>query len=107
MEDDYQVHDYKSERMLIHDNGSHRLVELVSSIMIKHRTKHPVWVGSGFSLEERKSLFAEPERLLRSVVTIRYFEETSRLCRKTGETVYSLRFPSIKAIYSPDCEGRL
>jgi len=100
-EDDYQIHDYKVERMLVNCNGSLVHENLLSSVMIMHRG-NPVWVGSGFSLNERRSLVSDPQRLLGSIVTVRYYEETA--VHSKDKVVHSLRFPTLKAFHHPDQE---
>jgi len=66
---------------------------MVSNITIEHK-ENEVGVGSGFSLDERKKYFKNPELLMGKTVTIQYFEESKN---KDGE--YSLRFPVVKHIY--------
>jgi len=67
--------------------------EMVSNITIEHKGNE-VGVGSGFSIDERKKYFKNPELLMGKVVTIQYFEESTN---KDGE--HSLRFPVIKHVY--------
>tara|TARA_R110001592_G_scaffold327303_1_gene608422 strand:- start:3906 stop:5222 length:1317 start_codon:yes stop_codon:yes gene_type:complete len=70
--------------------------EMVSNITIEHKG-NPVGVGSGFSIDERKKYFKNPEMLMGKTVTIQYFEESKN---KDGE--YSLRFPVIKHVYQSE-----
>ena len=67
--------------------------EMVSNITIEHKG-NTVGVGSGFSMDERKKYFKNPELLMGKTVTIQYFEESKN---KDGE--YSLRFPVLKHVY--------
>jgi DNA ligase 1 len=67
--------------------------EMVSNITIEHKG-NSVGVGSGFSIDERKKYFKNPEMLMGKTVTIQYFEESKN---KDGE--YSLRFPVLKHVY--------
>ena len=67
--------------------------EMVSNITIEHKG-NTVGVGSGFSMDERKKYFKNPELLVGKTVTIQYFEESKN---KDGE--YSLRFPVLKHVY--------
>jgi len=67
--------------------------EMVSNITIEHKG-NTVGVGSGFSMDERKKYFKNPELLMGKTVTIQYFEESKN---KDGE--YSLRFPVVKHVY--------
>jgi DNA ligase-1 len=70
--------------------------EMVSNITIEHKGNE-VGVGSGFSIDERKKYFKNPELLMGKVVTIQYFEESTN---KDGE--HSLRFPVIKHVYQSE-----
>jgi DNA ligase-1 len=67
--------------------------EMVSNITIEHKG-NTVGVGSGFSMDERKKYFKNPELLMGKTVTIQYFEES-----KNKDGNYSLRFPVVKHIY--------
>ena len=67
--------------------------EMLSNIIIEHKG-NKVGVGSGFTIDERKKYYANPEWLVGKTVTIQYFEESKN---KDGE--YSLRFPVLKHIY--------
>ena len=79
-------------------NGPQRIIvngveveeEVLSAIVINHKGGS-VDVGSGFSLNERREYYNHPEKILNSIVTVQYFEET---IDKTGKN--SLRFPVFK-----------
>ena len=83
------------------ENKVHRVIvdgqeveeEVLSHIYIQHRGCQ-VKVGSGFSLEERRLYYSNPELIVGKTITVQYFEETQN---QHGE--YSLRFPVIKAVY--------
>ena len=49
--------------------------EMLSNIIIEHKG-NDVGVGSGFTIEERKLFFNNPEQLVGKTVTIQYFEES-------------------------------
>ena len=66
---------------------------MLSNVIIEHKGNN-VGVGSGFSLEERKLFFKNPEDIVGKTITVQYFEESQN---KDGE--YSLRFPVVKHIY--------
>ena len=66
---------------------------MLSNIIIEHKG-NTVGVGSGFTIEERKLFFNNPEDIVGKTVTIQYFEESKN---KDGD--YSLRFPVVKHIY--------
>jgi DNA ligase-1 len=83
------------------ENGTHRVIVdgreieeiMLSNVVIEHRGNR-VDVGSGFSHEERRKYFQNPNMILNKTITVSYFEETMN---QNGE--YSLRFPVIKAVY--------
>ena len=56
------------------------------------------YVGSGFSLEERRLYLDKPELIVGKVVEIGYFEISSN--ESTGD--YGLRFPTWKGIIRDD-----
>jgi len=74
-------------------NGKEVEEEMLKNIVIEHKG-FKVDVGSGFSQEERRKYFKNPELIVGKVVNIQYFEATQNL--KGG---YSLRFPVFKAVY--------
>lgn len=67
--------------------------EMLSGVAIKHKG-NTVRVGSGFSIDQRKHLFKNPQDILGKTITVQYFEESQN---QNGE--YSLRFPVIKVIH--------
>ena len=67
--------------------------DMLTNVTIKHK-ENTVSVGSGFTIEQRKSFYKEPSKILGKTITVQYFEESQN---QNGE--YSLRFPVIKAIY--------
>ncbi len=93
---------YDAEYKVIElENGTHRVIVdgreieeiMLSNVVIEHRGNR-VDVGSGFSHEERRKYFQNPNMILNKTITVSYFEETMN---QNGE--YSLRFPVIKAVY--------
>jgi DNA ligase-1 len=64
--------------------------EMLSALIVEHRGCQ-VRVGSGFTIEERRLYYREPERILGQQVTVQYFEET---VDQDGN--HSLRFPVFK-----------
>lgn len=97
-EDEYRVVDVEFSVNRVIVNGKEVEEEMLSNIVIFHRGNR-VQVGSGFSLEERRLYYRNPELILNKVVTVQYFEETKN---QTG--TYSLRFPVIKAIHGNERE---
>jgi len=66
---------------------------VMTNVNIEHNG-HPVSVGSGFSLDERRKFFKNPELIVGQEITVQYFEETTN-----SKGTISLRFPTVKAIY--------
>lgn len=66
---------------------------MLKNVVIEHKGNR-VQVGSGFSLEQKRNFFENPNKILNKTITVQYFEETTN---QEGE--HSLRFPVIKAIY--------
>ena len=79
-------------RVIDNDEKIEKTIVCLSSIVIELDDKSEVHVGSGFSLEERKRYYQNPETLIGKRVTIKYFEETKS----------SLRFPVFKGIREDD-----
>ena len=67
--------------------------EMLSGVAIKHKD-NIVRVGSGFSIDQRKHYFNNPQDIIGKEITVEYFEESQN---QNGE--YSLRFPVIKVIH--------
>ncbi len=67
--------------------------EMLSGVAIEHKG-NIVRVGSGFTIDQRKHLFKNPQDILGKVITVQYFEES-----KNQDGEYSLRFPVIKVIH--------
>tara|TARA_B100000035_G_scaffold311054_1_gene319916 strand:+ start:328 stop:1620 length:1293 start_codon:yes stop_codon:yes gene_type:complete len=74
-------------------NGVEVEEEMLSGVSIEHKG-NIVRVGSGFSIEQRKQLFENPNDILNKTITVQYFEESKN---QKGE--FSLRFPVIKVIH--------
>ena len=66
---------------------------MLSGVAIKHKD-NIVRVGSGFSIDQRKHYFNNPQDIVGKEITVQYFEESQN---QNGE--YSLRFPVIKVIH--------
>jgi DNA ligase-1 len=66
---------------------------MLKNVVIEHKGNR-VQVGSGFSLEQKRNFFENPNKILNKTITVQYFEETTN---QEGE--HSLRFPVIKAVY--------
>lgn len=66
---------------------------MMRNVVIEHKG-YRVQVGSGFSHEQKRFYFENPNEILGKQVTVCYFEET-----KNQNGGISLRFPTFKAIY--------
>jgi DNA ligase-1 len=95
-----QMHD--AEYVVVDlENDVHRVIVdgaeveelMLKNVIIEHKGNQ-VRVGSGFSHEQRRHYFENPNDILGKQITVQYFEESQS---KSGE--YSLRFPVIKAVY--------
>jgi DNA ligase 1 len=67
---------------------------MLRNVTIEHKG-YEVSVGSGFSIEQRRFFRDHPEEILGKEITVKYFEET-----KNQDGTLSLRFPTVKAIYT-------
>lgn len=83
------------------ENSIHRVIEdgreieeeMLGNIFITHKGNQ-VRVGSGFSIEQRRNFYKNPDQIMGKTITVQYFEETTD---QHGQ--HSLRFPVVKAIY--------
>ena len=66
---------------------------MLKNVIIEHKGNR-VQVGSGFTINERRNYFENPNKILGKTITVQYFEETTN---QNG--THSLRFPVIKAVY--------
>lgn len=66
---------------------------MLKNVIIEHKGNR-VQVGSGFTIDERRNYFENPNKILGKTITVQYFETT-----KNNQGTESLRFPVIKAVY--------
>lgn len=66
---------------------------MMRNVVIEHKG-YRVQVGSGFSHEQKRYYFENPNEIIGKQITVCYFEET-----KNQNGGISLRFPTFKAIY--------
>lgn len=90
---EYVVVDVENDIQRVIVDGSEVSEVMLKNIIIEHKG-YRVQVGSGFSHEQRRHYFNNPNDIIGKQVTVQYFEETHN---QNGGT--SLRFPTIKAIY--------
>ena len=90
---EYMVLDIESDIQRVIVEGAEVSELMLKNIIIEHKGNH-VQVGSGFSHEQRRHYFQNPDQIIGKQVTVQYFEETTN---QNGTN--SLRFPVIKAVY--------
>jgi len=66
---------------------------MLRNVVIEHKGNR-VSVGSGFSHEQKRHFYANPEMIMGKTINVQYFEETTN---QNG--THSLRFPTVKAVY--------
>lgn len=93
--EEYTVVDYEvgSMRIINEKTGLEETIQTLKSVIIEHK-KNKVNVGSGFSLDERRKYYKNPDLIVGKIIGVRYFEESSD---KDGKL--SLRFPTFIANY--------
>jgi len=90
---EYKVKSIEVGSFRVIENGTEVEEEVMTNVNITHKG-FPVSVGSGFSLEERRHFYKNPNDLIGNIITVKYFEETTN---KNG--TISLRFPTCKFIH--------
>jgi DNA ligase-1 len=92
-DDEYIVVDLENDYHRVIVGGQEVEEMMLKNVIIEHKGNR-VQVGSGFSHEQRRHYFENPDEILGKQITVQYFEETTN---KNG--THSLRFPVIKAVY--------
>ena len=92
-DDEYMVVDLENDYHRVIVDGQEIEEMMLKNVIIEHKGNR-VQVGSGFSHEQRRYYFENPNEILGKQITVQYFEETTN---KNG--THSLRFPVIKAVY--------
>jgi len=92
-DDEYIVTDIETGPFRYIKEGKEVEEEMLSSVSIVHKD-NKVSVGSGFSIDQRKYYYENPDMILGKEITVQYFEESQN---QSGE--YSLRFPVLKIIH--------
>ena len=92
-DDEYTVTDIETGPFRYIKEGKEVEEEMLSSVSILHKN-NKVSVGSGFSIDQRKYYYQNPEMILGKEITVQYFEESQN---QLGE--YSLRFPVLKIVH--------
>ncbi len=81
------------------NDGGTKVIQCMTAAFIRYTGivypgRHKCKVGSGWTLDQRKEFYKHPERILESIITVQYFEES---IDKDGKP--SLRFPVVKIIH--------
>ena len=85
-DDEYVVVDLENDIHRVIVDGAEVEELMLKNVIIEHKGNQ-VRVGSGFSHEQRRHYFENPNEILGKQITVQYFEESQS---KSGE--YSLRF---------------
>ena len=90
-----KVKEFFNADVLVKDvfEGTGELSGTLGGVIIDYKG-NDVKVGSGFTLEERNTYWANPSDIIGKVVDVQYFEETNN----QNDDNISLRFPTIKSI---------
>lgn len=92
-DDEYVVVDLENAINRVIINGKEIEELMLKNVIIEHKGNR-VQVGSGFTHEQKRYYFENPDKILGKTITVQYFEETTD---QNGE--HSLRFPVMKGIY--------
>mgnify|MGYP000530386889 FL=1 len=92
-DEEYIVVDLENSPNRVIVNGLEVEEMMLKNVIIEHKGNR-VQVGSGFTIDERRSYFKNPNKILGKTITVQYFETT-----KNNQGTESLRFPVIKAVY--------
>jgi DNA ligase-1 len=92
-DEEYIVVDLENSPNRVIVNGLEVEEMMLKNVIIEHKGNR-VQVGSGFTIDERRNYFENPNKILGKTITVQYFEETTN---QNG--THSLRFPVIKAVY--------
>lgn len=95
-DEEYIVVDLENALNRVIVNGKEVEELMLKNVVIEHKGNR-VQVGSGFSHEQKRFYFKNPDLILGKQITVQYFEETTN---QRGE--HSLRFPVIKAVYETE-----
>jgi ATP-dependent DNA ligase len=90
----YEIGPY---RIINGDTGLEETIETLTNIIIQLNDGITCSVGSGFTIDERNMLKKNRDKIIGSIVTVKYFEKTSTV--ENGVEVQRLRFPTIKHIF--------
>lgn len=97
MEAEYTVVGVENNIMRFIEDGKDVPRETLGAVVIEHKG-NAVSVGSGFSKQERALYYKQPEKIIGTIITVRYFKETTN----SKNDLFSLSFPSVKAIHGKE-----
>ena len=92
-DEEYVVVDLENAINRVIINGKEIEELMLKNVIIEHKGNR-VQVGSGFTHEQKRYYFENPNEILGKTITVQYFETTKN---ERGEE--SLRFPVMKGIY--------
>jgi DNA ligase-1 len=86
-----KVKKFQSLDLLVvgYEEGSGRLAGTLGAIHVRYKGGNIVKVGSGFSDEERKLYWSQPDLIMNKIVEVKYFESSHN-----ADGTESLRFPT-------------
>lgn len=94
--EEFVVQDLEIKEMPFpNDTGGEDFLPALNSIVI-HYKDHPVWVGSGFTKDERLDYYKNPDKIRGKTVIVKFQEPIED--KKNGK--WSLRFPIFVALLS-------
>lgn len=91
---EYVVTDVETGTFQLVEDGREIEIITVTNVLISHKGNR-VSVGSGLSLDQRKTFYIDPSKIIGKTIKVQYFGESTN---KDGKV--SLRFPTLKHIYN-------
>lgn len=95
-DDEYKVVDVEMGPIRLVSEGKEVEEEMLSCVTIMHKG-YPVRVGSGWTVEQRRKYFKNPNEIIGKKITVQYFTESFN---EKGEI--SLRFPTVKVVHGEE-----
>lgn len=92
-DDEYTVVDTEMGPFRYVKDGAECEEIMLSCVTINHKG-YNVRVGSGFSIDQRKEFYKNPDKILGKVITVQYFQESTN-----QDGGISLRFPTFKVLH--------
>lgn len=95
---EFKVLDYEVGDFRVIEDGKEATLRTLTAVIIDYKG-YKVNVGSGFTIDERKLFFANPELIVGKTINVRYFKES-----KNENGGISLQFPTFKYLYGEERE---